>query len=65
MQKQLAPGRSYRFGDWCQLRDISRPTGYRLIRDGEIRTFKVRGKRYVTEAADREFVERKEAEASA
>lgn len=64
MQKQIAPGRSYGFAEWCALRGFSRTTGWRLLKDGEIRTLKVRGNRYVTEAADREFIARKEAEAT-
>lgn len=65
MQKQVAPGTSYPFGAWCQMRGFSRATGYRLIRDAEIRTYKVRGNRYITEAEDRAFIARKEAEAAA
>ncbi|MDT0635041.1 hypothetical protein [Spectribacter hydrogenoxidans] len=65
MTKQYDPGRSYGFAKWCELRGFSRTTGWRLLRDGEIKTYKVRGNRYVTEAADREFVERKEREAAA
>lgn len=62
-RKQITPGRSYPFGEWCELRGFSRTTGWRLMRDGEIQTYKVRGNRYVTEAADRAFIERKESEA--
>lgn len=65
MPIQTAPGRSFPFADWCQLRGFSRATGYRLIRDGEIQTYKVRGNRYITEAADRAFIARKEQEAVA
>lgn len=63
MPKQTAPGRSFPFADWCELRGFSRATGYRLIRDGEITTYKVRGNRYITTEADRDFIDRKEAEA--
>lgn len=65
MPKQEAPGRSYPFAAWCELRGFSRTTGWRLLRDGEITTYKVRGNRYVTEAADRDFIARKEQEAAA
>lgn len=65
MTKQTDPGKSWRFAEWCAYRGFSRTTGWRLVRDGEITTYKVRGNRYVTEAADRHFIERKEAEAAA
>lgn len=65
MHAQTAPGKSLPFSQWCEMRGFSRATGYRLIRDGEVCTFKVRGNRYITERADREFVARKEQEATA
>lgn len=65
MSEQASPGRSWPIKDWCRMRGWSRPTAYRLIRDGELKTIKVRGRRYVTEAEDRAFIARKEHEASA
>lgn len=65
MTKQADPGKSWPFAEWCAYRGFSRTTGWRLVRDGEIPTFKVRNNRYVSERADRDFVARKEAEASA
>lgn len=65
MQAQPARGRSYSFNEWCRLRNLSRTAAYRLIRDGELTTYKVGLRRYITEAADREFIERKEREAAA
>lgn len=64
MQTQTAPGKSFTIAQWCEIRGISRTTAYRLIRDGEIATYKVRGNRYITEAADRAFIARKEQEAA-
>ena len=63
MSEHIFPGHSWSFSMWCEIRGHSRTTGYRLLKDGEIRTYKARGRRYVTEAADREFIARKEAEA--
>lgn len=56
--------RSYTLDQWCALRGVSRPTFYRLLRDGEIKTFKIRARRYVSAEADREFLARKQEEAS-
>lgn len=46
MQRQIAPGRSYGLAEWCALRGFSRTTGWRLLKDGEIRTL-----RFVANAA--------------
>lgn len=61
---QPNPGRSYGIQEWCALRGISRTTAYRLIRDGELTTFKIRKNRFVSAAADREFIARMEEEAA-
>lgn len=63
MEKPI-PRASYSFQEWCALRRISRVTGWRLIRDGEIRTYKIGSRRYITAEADSEFISRREAEAS-
>ena len=65
MTAQTDSGRSYPFAEWCARRGFSRKTGYRLLQDGEITTYKVRGNRYVSDAADRAFIARKEQEATA
>lgn len=63
-KQQVFPGRSYPFAEWCALRGFSRTTGWRLVRDGEIVSYKLGKNRYVTEAADRAFIARKEQEAT-
>lgn len=57
-------GRSYSMSEWGDLRGISRQTIYRLIQQDRIRTYKIGRRRYITEAADREFIERMQREAS-
>lgn len=60
-----SPGRTWPFRDWCDYRGISYTTGWRLVNDNELTTFKVRGRRFVSERADREFINRLEQRASA
>ena len=64
MSEQRSPGRSWPIQEWCRMRGWSRMTAYRLMADGELNTIKIRGRRYVTEAEDRAFIARKEAEAA-
>lgn len=45
------------FTEWMVKRKMSRGTAYRLLHAGELRTFLIGGRRFVSEAADREFIE--------
>tara|TARA_B100002049_G_scaffold230145_1_gene206696 strand:+ start:184 stop:384 length:201 start_codon:yes stop_codon:yes gene_type:complete len=66
MQKHPLPrGRSYSINEWCELRNLSRKTAYELINAGELRSYKVGVRRYITAESDAEFIQRKEAEAAA
>lgn len=49
-------GQSLSFRNWCYWRGISRSTGYRLLRAGEIETFLVGSRRYVSSEADERFL---------
>ncbi len=50
------------FETWCRRRGFSRGKGYQLLRDGAgPRTYLVGNRRYVSDHADREWVERMEA----
>lgn len=50
------------FQEWCKLRGISRSTGYRLMNKGEIKTFTIGARRFVTWKADQEFMSRVQGE---
>jgi len=54
---------SYPFDEWCRRRVGSRSTGYALLRNGSgPKTYVVGTRRYVSGAADREWVQAREAE---
>lgn len=48
---------SYTLKEWCERRKVSRSTAYRLIRAGQLETYKVRRRRYVADRSDRAFIE--------
>jgi hypothetical protein len=53
---------SFSFDAWCQRRGISRSKGYELLRSGNgPRTYLVGKLRFVSDAADREWVAEQEA----
>ena len=59
----LLPLEAYSFKRFCKLHDISPQTGYRLLAQGKLRTFKVGRKRLVSREAAEEFRRTLEAEA--